>query len=126
MPERKKRTFHQNLGPRPDSMIGKTVHFGPPGDVKDRGGTGSTGVVEAEVWVPDLEGDPGAPWGEYCFFAQRIRWEDGSYSIRLGYYRRRTGEKHWEFGSQTTVNSNPQTIRKLLEDTLGRQDWFGS
>jgi len=123
MPKRK-RTPHQHLGARPDSMIGKPVHFGPPGDVRAGGGTGSTGLVEDEVWVLDLEGDPGAPWGEYSFFAQRIRWEEGGYSIRLGYYRKRMGEKHWEFGSQTTVNSNPKTIRKLLEDTLGRRDWF--
>lgn len=120
----RKRMPRHHLGPQPDRMVGRTVFFGPPGDVRKKGQTGVSGVIEDEVWVPDLEQDPNASWGEYCFFAQCIRWDSGNRSIRLGYYRRRAGEKHWEFASQTTVTSNPRTIQALLQRTLDKSDWF--
>jgi hypothetical protein len=120
----RKRVPHQHLGPQPDPMKGKTVYFGPPRDVGEKGGAGVSGVIEDEVWAPDIDPHPNASWGEYCFFAQSIRWDSGNHSIRLGYYRRRAGEKHWEFASQTTINSNPRTIQALLERTLAKRAWF--
>ena len=128
----KKRVPHQHLGPKPDSMIGKTVYFDAPGDVKAKGGGAMSGVIVDEVWVPELGQPADAPptdspmsWGDYYFFAQRIRWPAGDHSVRLGYYRRRAGETHWEFASQTTINSNPRTVMALLEETLKNRDWFG-
>ena len=112
--------MHKHTGKSPKSRIGKRVIFGPPGDVKKKGGGGTTGTIKDEVWAL---GDKAGPWGRYCFFAQLIRWEYGKRSIRLGYYRKRMGEHHWEFGSQTTINSSPATIRKLLTETLAK-DWY--
>jgi hypothetical protein len=105
-------------------MIGKPVTFGPPGDVRRNGGRGIRGIVKDEVWVTDRTA-PGT-WGEYAFFAQWIHWDSGRRSIRLGYYRRRVGERHWEFGSQTTISSNAETIKDLLKATLAKRDWFRS
>jgi hypothetical protein len=34
-------------------------------------------------------------------FSQLIEWHYGKHTIRLGYYRKRPGERHWEFGSRT-------------------------
>jgi hypothetical protein len=65
-------------------------------------------------------------WGDYSFASQLIRWDSGEHSIRLAYYRRRTGENHWEFASQMTVNSDPATIKLLLERTLAQAAWFAS
>jgi hypothetical protein len=116
----------RHLGAQPDPMKGKTVYFGPPGDVRRQGGKGVSGTILDEVWVPDVEATTDGTWGRYCFFAQLIRWESGKDSIRLGYFRRRAGENHWEFGSQTTINSNPHTIRELLKQTLAKDEWFKS
>jgi hypothetical protein len=113
---------HRHPGKTPNARIGKRVHFGPPGDVKKKGGSGMTGTIIDEVWVVD-GGPRRSRWGRYCFFSQLIRWDSGRRTIRLGYYRKRAGEHHWEFGSQTTVNSTPATIRKLLRQTLAK-DWF--
>lgn len=107
----------------PDSRIGKCVVFRPPNDVKKRGGLNKVGEIVDEIWVPDKQKSKSL-WRHYCFFAQRIHWNTRQYSIRLGYYRRRKGEDHWEFASQTTVNSNPKTIRRLLMETLSRGKWF--
>ena len=63
-------------------------------------------------------------WGDYSFCAQLIGWDDGDYSIRLAYYRRRCGENGWEYASQMTVNSDWSTIKKLLERTLLKRSWF--
>ncbi len=105
-------------------MKGKRVYFGPPRDVGGKGGAGVSGKIIDEVWVPDVEATTDGSWGRYCFFAQLIKWDSGKDSIRLGYFRRRAGESHWEFGSQTTINSNPQTIHELLRQTLAKQEWF--
>jgi hypothetical protein len=72
----------------------------------------------------DPNPDSKLSWGEYCFCAQLIRWDHDRHSIRLGYFRRRKGESHWEFASQTTVNSDPKTIGHLLGATLAKPSWF--
>ncbi len=118
------RTPRKHLGSQPDPMKGKRVYFGPPRDVGGKGGAGVSGKIIDEVWVPDVEATTDGSWGRYCFFAQLIKWDSGKDSIRLGYFRRRAGESHWEFGSQTTINSNPQTIHELLRQTLAKQEWF--
>jgi hypothetical protein len=80
-----------------------------------------------EIWVPSEGKEPEAPptegdhaWGQYCFCAQRILWENGERSIRLGYFRRRVGEPHWEFAGQTTITTDPATMKELLEQTLAK------
>lgn len=56
---------------------------------------------------------------------QLIKWpREQDFSIRLAYYRRRVGEDNWTYASQMTVNSNWQTIKKLLERTLEKREWF--
>ncbi len=113
---------HKHTGEIPTSRIGQRVHFGPPGDVKKKGGGGTSGTILDEVWTL---GAKEASWGRYCFFSQLIKWDyDGKRTIRLGYYRRRKGEKHWEFGSQTTVNSAPKIVRALLTRTLAKKAWY--
>jgi hypothetical protein len=113
------------------SRIGTRVRFGAPRDVAAIGGAAGLGTVVDEVWaVPEINDAPSRPagdpndWGDYSFCAQLIKWESGEHSIRLAYYRRRAGEDHWEYASQTTVNSDVRTIKVLLERTLARQDWF--
>ena len=114
------------------SRKGNRVRFGAPGDVRRRGGDDATyGVIEDEVWAdPAINDSPFRScegkddWGDYSFFAQLIRWDDGERHIRLGYYRRRSGEDEWKFAGQTTVSSTCATIQSLLEKTLARKDWF--
>ena len=122
-----KRTPRVNLGSVPDTTIGKAVWFGSPGDVKKSGGKPAHGVVVDEIWVGDStvdSSDSPLSWGKYQFVAQRIKWDAGHYSIRLGYYRQRVDENHWEFAGQTTITSNPHTMRALLEQTLAKSEWF--
>ena len=106
----------------PSSRINERVTFGAPGDVKKRGGAGVSGTIEDEVFVLD-EASRGK-WGKYCYFAQLIQWDSGRRLIRLGYYRKRAGETHWEFESPTTIDSSTATIRKLLALTLAQKGWF--
>lgn len=126
------RVRHRHLGVLPDSMIGSRVRFGPPGDVKRKGGGAIYGTVLDEVRQLDdksrsgTRGHSSRSWGRYCFFAQLIEWDDRPRSIRLGYFRKRTGEKHWEFASQTTVNSEPPIVRGLLVKVLAKRKWFKS
>lgn len=121
---------HKHPGKRPKTRVKARVHFGAPGDVKKRGGGGMSGTIEDEVWVLQRartrrgRAARRAGWGQYCFFSQLIKWDSGKRSVRLGYYRKRAGEDHWEFGSQTTINSSPATIRKLLKRTLAKSEWF--
>jgi len=107
------------------------VTFGPPGDVKAAGGTSGAGKITGEVWVdeqlnisPARQGSAKDDWGDYSFCAQFIDWGDGKLGIRLAYYRRRVGEDYWELASQTTVCSDPATIKKLCELTLAQSSWF--
>jgi hypothetical protein len=112
------------------SRIGQSVEFGAPGDVKKAGGSGRRGTIVGEVWAnpalncsqPRTSKGPD-DWGDYSFCAQRIRWEDGSHSIRLGYYRRRAGEDAWQWGSQTTVEGDPDEIKALCQNALDGLDW---
>lgn len=113
--------------------IGNRVNFGPP---RDRlGGPPRTGMIVDEVWDYGLDHHNGIEthrraehpptcWGDYAFCSQLIRWDTGGHTIRLAYYRRRCGEAHWEFASQTTVEAFPQTIKTLLEQTLKKSAWF--
>jgi hypothetical protein len=113
------------------SRIGCRVRFGAPRDVHRAGGNPGYGTIIDEVWAYPEVNDASArasegahDWGDYSFCSQLIRWDDGADSIRLAYYRRRAGEDHWEFASQMTVNSDPPTIKVLLERTLAKQKWF--
>jgi hypothetical protein len=90
-----------DIGTIPNSRVGKAVCFGAPRDVAKKGGGATIGQVTDEIWVPAGGKQPEAPseesnhgWGQYCFCAQRIVWENGERSIRLGYFRRRVGEPH--------------------------------
>ncbi|MHB9074307.1 MAG: hypothetical protein ACYC6G_12360 [Desulfobaccales bacterium] len=114
------------------SRIGRPVRFGAPKDVKAKGGEAGYGVIVDEVWAdPELnlspyrEADHLGDWGDYSFCAQLIKWpQEEEFSIRLAYYRRRAGEDYWTYASQMTVNSDWKTIKKLLERTLKKQEWF--
>lgn len=122
------------------SRKGQLVTFGPQVDIKEKGGAGWTGKIIDEVWAtPDLNKSlphthpcPNGPLceGDYSFCGQLIEWDDTKgtpfkTNIRLAYYRRRCGEDFWEFGSQTTVCSDPPTIYALLAQTLAKNAWFG-
>lgn len=113
------------------SRIGKTVTFGPPRDVFKAGGKSTAGKIIDEVWVnkdlnstPPRQGDAHNSWGDYSFCAQLIDWGQGERGIRFAYYRRRIGEDWWELGSQTTVCSDPVTIKRLCELTLSKRTWY--
>ena len=105
--------------------------FNPPQDVQKSGGFASRGFIIDEVWAkpevnhsPKINNNIKRSWGNYSFCSQLIKWEDGSHSIRLAYYRRRVGENYWEFAGQTTITSEPSTIKKLLVKTLAKKEWF--
>jgi hypothetical protein len=114
------------------SRIGRKVAFGAPRDVRQKGGPGGAGEIVDEVWFDGGKVNSRRAhkhqsdcWGDYAFCGQLIKWKDEErYSIRLAYYRRRCGENHWEFASQTTVTSKPEDIKKLLEATLAKKEWF--
>lgn len=113
------------------SRIGRPVRFGAPNDVRERGGGCAEGTIVDEVWakphdnkLPPRKRRGNHDWGDYLFCSQLIRWDDGSYQIRLAYYRRRAGEDWWEFAGQTTVVSERNTIKALLERTLAKKHWF--
>lgn len=113
------------------SRVGCRVRFGAPHDVHQAGGAPGYGTIIDEVWAyPEVNDSPARTsggyddWGDYSFCSQLIRWDDGTHSIRLAYYRRRAGEDHWEYASQMTVSSDPQTIKTLLERTLAKVSWF--
>jgi hypothetical protein len=114
------------------SRIGRLVTFRAPQDVHVKGGAGHKGEIVDEVWV-DAEINKSPPherpcdehcWGDYSFCSQLIKWSDGTHTIRLAYYRRRCGEDAWEYASQMTVNSAPETIHSLLTQTLAKGRWF--
>jgi hypothetical protein len=115
------------------SRIGRNVSFGAPEDVQTKGGGRSQGLIIDEVWAdPAMNTSEPHPqpcdkhccWGDYAFCSQLIRWNDGTHSIRLAYYRRRCGEDFWKFASQTTVNAEWPTIKALCELTLKKVGWF--
>jgi hypothetical protein len=113
------------------SRIGRSVTFRPPKDVESKRGGAKHGVIVDEVWArPSINLSPRrkrkgpGDWGDYSFCAQLIRWGPEDHTIRLAYYRRRVGEDHWEYASQTTVNYYWREIKALLERTLGKRGWF--
>jgi len=115
------------------TRVGCSVRFGAPADVLTRGGAAGHGTIVAEVWAdPSINDLPPRPiddphdWGDYSFASQLIHWNDGSYSIRLAYYRRRIGEDYWEYASQMTVNADTAIVKELLEHTLEQQAWFSN
>ena len=113
------------------SRIGNPVKYGVPKDIHQKGGIPSTGIIVDEIWAkPEINTSPPRQpiskddWGDYSFCAQLIRWDNGSYEIRLAYYRRPAGEEWWKFASQTTVSSDWKTIKTLMEKTLAKTNWF--
>ena len=121
----------RDTGERPESRVGAHVYFSAPKDVAKKGGGTVRGTIVDEIWVPDatrnsedahLQSEHS--WGRYGFSSQLIKWDNGEESIRLGYWRIREGEKHWNFAAQATVTSSPETVRQLLEQTLAMSSWF--
>ena len=113
------------------SRVGSTVTFGTPRDVGRSGGKPGRSRIIDEIWLtPEINQlPPRTPehvndWGDYSTCAQLIRWDDGTYNIRLAYYRRRCGEDWWEYASQTTVSGPPQEIKALCEKVLLKENWF--
>lgn len=117
------------------SQIGKSVHFGVPKNLRGVS-TAKKGRIIDEIWAdPKINKSPHRKakdkndWGDYSFCAQLIEWDGNQkkeYSIRFAYFRRAAGKKNvkWRFASQTTVNSNYRIIKKLLERTLLKKEWF--
>ncbi len=116
------------------SRIGQKVRFGAPKDVKRAGGGAHFGVIVDEIWADEtINTSPPKPskgkddWGDYSFFAQRIKRDKGGkidYLIRLGYYRRRAGEDFWEFAGQYTLCANSRKIKAMLDGMAAKPDWF--
>lgn len=113
------------------SRVGCPVRYSAPRDVHQAGGAPGCGTIIDEVWAYPEVNDSATrssrgtdDWGDYSFCSQLIRWDDGTHSIRLAYYRRRAGEDHWEYASQMTVDADPETIKTLLERTLAKDNWF--
>src|SRR5437763_15197610 len=110
------------------SRQGRRVKFGAPQDVQAKEGGAARGTVVDDVWADEtLNSSPMHKnpcdrgihcWGDYSFFSQLIEWDepstDGKHSIRLGYWRRRCGEDHWEFAGQMTVTSDCDSVRTLM------------
>lgn len=113
------------------SRKGNRVRFGAPKDVQRGGGGALCGTIEDEVWAdenintsPARAATGAHDWGDYSFFAQRIKCDDGRYLIRLGYYRRRAGEDWWEFAGQTTLCADWHSIKALMEGLDAKPGWF--
>jgi hypothetical protein len=127
--------FIENI-PGLKSRIGNPVNFSHPVDVKNKGGIGNyTGKILEEEWVVPKDfkkakhSNPCVNkncWGDYVFASQLIEWDDPKTpnDIRLTYFRRKCGEANWKMAGQTTITGNVADIKKLLESTLARKDWF--
>ena len=112
-----------------DSKIGNKVCFNPPKAALTT--KAIKGKVVDEMWLDEnlLGSEKRDPkndndWGDYAYFSQKIKWKDGSSSIRMGYYQRSPKSSDWRFGSQWTVEDSPAIIKKLCEATLARTEWF--
>lgn len=117
--------------PKLESHIGRKVEFRPPVSAQKKGARNLIGKIVDEVWADESQRNPPVHnhddancWGDYAFCSQLIEWNDGTYSIRLAYYRRSCKGHRWRFASQTTVEYWPSTIKLLLERTLAKTDWF--
>lgn len=109
--------------------VGNKVVFKPPKNVPD--GKQRTGRIVDELWADNQglksrhqQGHAANCWGEYAFCAQLIEWDNGGHSIRFAYYRQSCGSEKWTFGSQTTVEANPEDIKSLCEKTLAKGEWL--
>lgn len=114
------------------STIGNPVNFSCPKDVGQAGGCDCSGTVIDEVWAdPPLKDQPPrtasgpSDWGDYAFLAQLIQWKEGGQSVRLGYYRRPAGQKHWRFGSQMSVTITATGMEPFLRSILAKKAWGG-
>ena len=103
--------------------------FKPPKNVPD--GKPRKGRIVDELWAENRrlegghqQGHAANCWGEYAFCAQLIEWDKGGHSIRFAYYRQSCGSEKWMFGSQTTVEANPEEIKSLCEKTLAKGEWL--
>jgi len=64
------------------SRIGRSVSFGPPGDVHAKGGAAIRGIIIEDVWAdPEVNSAPRhpQPCGEHC-------WGDYSFARSLSEY----------------------------------------
>ena len=98
---------------------GKEVIFAPPRAVEKLPHRRSTVVASVSSGPHKDE-----HWGYYLYFSERIRWDDGSYSIRLAYYYAPFGSERWLWGGQYSIEDSPAIIKDLLEQTLRQTDWF--
>ena len=117
--------------PRLRDHVGDKVIYAAPLSARRQGAPKRVGVIEGEVWAIDAQRDPPKHthsdpncWGDYAFCSQLIKWEEGGYSIRLTYYRLPCGGDHWQYAGQTSIETKPSTIEKLLKKTLESGDWF--
>jgi hypothetical protein len=70
------------------SRIGRSVRFGPPQDVRTKGGAALQGTIVDEVWAdPEINYAPPHKqpcdthcWGDYSFCSQLIKWSDGTHT----------------------------------------------
>jgi hypothetical protein len=78
-------------------------------DFKEEG----RGTVHKEELVEHLERDD----KDYHKLAQLLEWEDGEWSIRLGYYLKPHGteENEWHWGAQTTFIISIESIDDLIK-----------
>jgi hypothetical protein len=113
------------------SRKGQRVNYKAPNDVRAKGGDYIRGEIIDEIWADETINTSPAKkefdlhdWGDYSFFAQLIKWDEGGYNLRMGYYRRRAGEDWWEFAGQTTISGEPNGLKSLLEKTLAKKEWF--
>jgi len=77
------------------------------------------GNVIDEVWVQE-----DYPNGDFRFFIQQIRWDNGSESIRFAYYTKPhgSGDSQWNFANRAP-NIEAESLRELLRRARGRS-WF--
>src|SRR5262245_23881565 len=115
--------------PKIQSTIGKRVVFKAPPSLP--GAKNRIGKIVDEIWADEVQRDPPRHdhddpncWGHYAFCSQLIEWQESGYSIRLAYYRLPCKGSRWLFASQTTIDTKPSTVKRLLELTLARNDWF--
>lgn len=111
--------------------VGDKVVYKPPLSAQRQGAPKRVGKIIDEVWAIEAQRDPpihthNEPhcWGDYAFCSQLIEWQAGGHSIRLTYYRRPCGKETWQYAGQTSIETQPSTIKTLLTKTLAQSEWF--
>lgn len=86
----------------------KPFIFTDPQTHKKEGGT-----VHQQELIEHLKQKP----KDYYKVAELLEWQDGAWSIRLGYYLKPHGAKdnEWQWGSQTTSIIDIESIDNLIK-----------